>query len=62
MLFRSSVGKRLSSKALLSYEQSLSTTESIVKLTMSLSRRWSLVGRAGSDTALDLYWNYSFGR
>ena len=57
-----SVGKRLSSKALLSYEQSLSTTESIVKLTMSLSRRWSLVGRAGSDTALDLYWNYSFGR
>lgn len=57
-----SVGKRLSSNALLSYEQSLNTTQSIVKLTVTLSRQFSLVGRAGSESALDLFWNHSFGR
>jgi translocation and assembly module TamB len=36
--------------------------ESIVKLTHNLSRRISLVARAGSDNALDVFWNYSFGR
>jgi len=57
-----SVGKRLSSRAILSYEQSLNTTESIVKLTVNLNRQFSLVGRAGSDSAVDLFWNRSFGR
>jgi len=57
-----SVGKRLSANTLLSYEQSLDTMESIVKLTHNLSRHVSLVGRAGSDNALDIFWNYSFGR
>ncbi|MBK7423522.1 MAG: translocation/assembly module TamB domain-containing protein [Propionivibrio sp.] len=57
-----SVGKRLSANTLLSYEQSLDTMESIVKLTHNLSRRVSLVARAGSDNALDVFWNYSFGR
>jgi translocation and assembly module TamB len=57
-----SVGKRLSANTLLSYEQSLDTMQSIVKLTHNLSRRFSLVGRAGSDNALDVFWNYSFGR
>lgn len=57
-----SVGKRLSANTVLSYEQSLDTMESIVKLTHNLSRRISLVARAGSDNALDIFWNYSFGR
>ncbi|MBS1228487.1 MAG: hypothetical protein H6R17_1764 [Proteobacteria bacterium] len=57
-----SVGKRLSSNALLSYEQSLGTTESIVKLTVDLNRQFSVVGRAGSESALDFFWTYSFGR
>ena len=57
-----SVGKRLSANTVLSYEQSLDTMESIVKLTHNLSRRVSLVARAGSDNALDVFWNYSFGR
>ncbi len=57
-----SVGKRISSNAMLSYEQSLDTTESIVKLTVNLNRQFSLVGRAGSESAVDLFWNYSFGK
>ncbi|MBS1160238.1 MAG: hypothetical protein H6R15_2657 [Proteobacteria bacterium] len=57
-----SVGKRLSSKALLSYEQTLGKAESIVKLTVDLSRRISIVGRAGSDNAIDLFYTLSFGR
>jgi translocation and assembly module TamB len=57
-----SVGKRLSSNALLSYEQSLTTTGSIVKLSVDINRDFSVVGRAGSDNALDFFWNYRFGR
>jgi translocation and assembly module TamB len=47
--------------SLLSYDHSLSATSSVVKLTVDLSRNFSLVGRAGSDTGLDLLWNYRFG-
>ena len=57
-----SVGKRLSANALLSYQQSLNTTESIVKLTVNLSRQFSVVASAGSDSALDNFWTRSFGK
>jgi translocation and assembly module TamB len=57
-----SVGKRLSSNALLSYEQALGKAESIVKLTVNLTRQVSLIGRAGSDNALDIFYTLSFGR
>ena len=57
-----SVGKRLSSNVVLSYDQSLSAAGSVVKLTVDLSRNFSLVGRAGTDTGFDLLWNYRFGR
>ncbi len=54
------VGKRLSSRAHLSYEQSLDGAANIVKLTYSLSRRLSLIGRAGADNAIDLRYLFSF--
>lgn len=57
-----SVGKRLSSNAMLSYEQALGKAESIVKLTVNLNRQVSLIGRAGSDNALDLFYTITFGR
>lgn len=57
-----SVGKRLSSNALLSYEQVLGKAESVVKLTVTLSRNLSLVGRAGSDNALDFFYTVMFGQ
>ncbi|MDP3540317.1 MAG: translocation/assembly module TamB domain-containing protein [Azonexus sp.] len=57
-----SVGKRLSSNALLSYEQSMGRAESIVKLTVNLTRQVSIIGRAGSDNALDIFYTLTFGR
>ena len=57
-----SVGKRLSSNALLSYEQTLGRAEGIVKLTVNLTRQIAVVGRAGSDNALDIFYTLSFGR
>jgi len=57
-----SLGKRLSSNALLSYEQALGRAEGIVKLTVNLNRQLSIVGRAGSDNALDIFYSIAFGR
>jgi translocation and assembly module TamB len=57
-----SVGKRLSSNALLSYEQTLGRAEGIVKLTVNLSRRIAVIGRAGSDNALDVFYTVTPGR
>jgi translocation and assembly module TamB len=57
-----SVGKRLSSDVLIGYQQSLTTAESVVTLTVYLSRNFYAVGRAGSDNALDFFWKHRFGR
>ena len=57
-----SVGKRLSSNALLSYEQTLGKAESVVKLTVNLTRQISVIGRAGSDNALDVFYTITLGR
>ncbi|MFA7282633.1 MAG: hypothetical protein WC100_21300, partial [Sterolibacterium sp.] len=56
------VGKHLSSNVVLSYEQAMGKAESMVKLTVTLSRRLSLVGSAGSDNALDLFYTWTFGK
>lgn len=55
-----SVGKRISSSAFLSYEQSLSGAASVVKLTYNLSRRVALIGRAGTDNSVDVLYTISF--
>ncbi len=57
-----SIGKRLSSSATLSYEHALGTAESIVKLSVELTRQLTLVGRAGSDNAVDLFYTLTWGR
>lgn len=57
-----SIGKRLSSNVLLSYEQAMGKAESLVKLTWSLSRQVSLIGRTGSDNAIDILYTLSFGK
>lgn len=54
------VGKRISSRATLAYEQGLSAAAGIVKLTWRWTPRISLVGRAGADNAIDLYYTFSF--
>ena len=57
-----SVGKRLTSNALVSYEQTLGRAEGIVKLTVNLTRQIAVIGRAGSDNALDIFYTLTFGR
>lgn len=57
-----SIGKRLSTNATLSYEHSLSSAESIVKLSIALTRQITLIGRAGSDNALDVFYTLTWGR
>ncbi len=54
-------GRRLSARTVLSYEQAIGKAESIVKLTVALTRQLSLVGRAGSDNALDLVYTITLG-
>lgn len=56
-----SVGKRLSSRAYLSYERGLtSASAGVAKLTYSLFPHISVVTRAGDDSAVDLFYNFHF--
>ncbi|MGH8599049.1 MAG: translocation/assembly module TamB domain-containing protein [Burkholderiales bacterium] len=54
------VGKRLSDRLYLSYEQSTATAQNVVKFTYELTRRLSLVSRAGTDGSVDLYYTFGF--
>lgn len=54
------IGKRLSTRAQLSFEQSIGGTSSVIKLTYLLTRRLSVIGRAGSENALDMLFSQSF--
>jgi translocation and assembly module TamB len=54
------LSKRLGDNAYLSYEQSLVGAVNVIKLTYNLSRRLSLVGRAGTDNSADLTYTFSF--
>lgn len=55
------VGKQLSNRLRLSYEQALGGATSLVKLTLKLSDRVSVVGTSGTDAALDVLYSFSFG-
>jgi translocation and assembly module TamB len=54
------VGKRLSDNITVSYEQALAGGESVVQVIYRLSRRVWVVGRAGTDNALDLVYTIVF--
>ena len=54
------LGKRLSSRAYLSYEQGLAGTESLVKINYTLTHRLSLRGQGGTTPAVDLFYTFSF--
>lgn len=57
-----SVGKRLSSRAYLSYEHGLTTTAntSVAKLTYSLTPKIKIITQAGTDSALDIFYTFQF--
>ena len=55
-----SLGKRLSSRAYVSYEQGVSSTSTLVKINYLLSRRLSVRVQAGLSPAVDLFYTFSF--
>ena len=55
------VGKQLSNRLRLSYEQAIGGVDSLVKLTFKLTDQISVVGTSGTDAALDVFYSFSFG-
>lgn len=55
-----SLGKRLSSRAYLSYEQGLTGAGGLVKINYTLTRRLSVRAQAGTAPAVDLFYTFSF--
>lgn len=54
------VGKRLNDDLYLTFEQAISGAATYVALNYQISRRLSLIGRAGTTTALDLVYSIAF--
>lgn len=54
------VGKRLSSRAYLSYEQGLADPGGLTKFTYTLTPRITLVTRTGVEDAIDLFYSFRF--
>jgi len=54
------LGKRLSSRAYLSYEQGLAGAGILVKINYALSKRLSLRAQAGASPGVDLFYTFSF--
>ncbi len=54
------VGKRLSSRAYLSYEQGVADTGGIAKFTYTLTPRITIVTRSGLEDAVDLFYSFRF--
>ncbi len=54
------LGKEISNRLYVGYEQSLAGGESVVKLTYEISRHWSTVLRGGAVTGLDLLYSNRF--
>lgn len=54
------VGKRLSSRASILYEQGLNGADSLIKLSYQLSRRWRVQLVTGSENAVDFFYRLAF--
>jgi translocation and assembly module TamB len=55
-----SVGKAVTEKISVGYEQSLTSAANVVKLTWAFSRRWSLLAKGGSLNGLSVLFNRRF--
>jgi len=56
------LGKEISDRLSIGYEQSLEGAASVLKLTYELSHHWSVVLRGGTVAGLDLYFSKRFDR
>ena len=57
-----SLGKEISNRLFIGYEQSLAGAEGVLKLTYELSRHWSVVLRGGATGGVDVYYSKRFDR
>jgi len=55
-----SLGKEISNRLSVGYEQSLAGAEGVLKLTYELSRHWSIVVRGGTIGGLDVFYSKRF--
>jgi translocation and assembly module TamB len=53
-------GKQLSSKLYLSYVKSISGLLDVARLTFNITQRWSLRAEAGTESAVDVLYTFSF--
>ena len=54
------VGKRLSGRAYLSYEQGVTAAVGVTKLTYKLSQRVNIITQAGFENAIDVTYSFRF--
>ncbi|MHA7681518.1 translocation/assembly module TamB domain-containing protein [Cupriavidus sp. PET2-C1] len=54
------VGKAVTEKISVGYEQSLTSASNVVKMTWAFSRRWSLIAKGGSINGLSVLFNRRF--
>ncbi|MGP1678145.1 MAG: translocation/assembly module TamB domain-containing protein [Burkholderiales bacterium] len=54
------LGKRISSRAYLSFEQGLAAATNLVKINYTLTPRLSLRAQTGSENAVDVFYTFSF--
>jgi translocation and assembly module TamB len=54
------LGKRLSARTYLAYEQGLTAATGAIKLTYALTPRISVVTHAGDDNAIDVFYHFTF--
>lgn len=55
-----SLGKRFSDRVYFSFDQSVTTAASILKLNYQYSRKLSFIARTGADNAVDVLYQFSF--
>jgi translocation and assembly module TamB len=53
-------GKRITSQLYLSYAKSVSGLLDVARLTFNITPRWSLRAEAGTDSAVDVLYTFSF--
>jgi translocation and assembly module TamB len=54
------IGKRLSSRVLVTYEQGLRGVWNLLRIQYEITDRLSVRAQTGTDTALDLLYSFSF--
>jgi translocation and assembly module TamB len=54
------VGKRISDRIYVTYEQSLTTATNIFRVSYQLTRNWSVRTESGTTDAVDIFYTLSF--